>query len=917
VLALADPQLESGQGGTRNAVAPTDAVVTSGSARFTVLTDRLIRMEYAASDSDPVFEDRATVAFINRDLGSIPSFTQSSNNGVLKITTDSIELSYVVGEEFSASSLSVTSVDSDSAFDSWSYGQASLGNLFGTIRTLDAEDMPPLNCSLVDSELDNKCGWDADDCACEWGLVSSEGWSLVDDATNYALSDDADFWDGPNIDEIDVYLFAHGRDYKGALNDYVQVGGSIAMLPRNALGVWWTRWYDFTQQTALDAIEDFRDRSLPVDILVLDMNWHTKNDWTGYSFDPRLYPEVRDMFEDLHAYGLTTAGNIHDADGVGSWETQFQAMCDDLGLDSSTTVVPFNISDQAAQNALEDDVMLALEDIGFDFWWIDWQQGESGYGAVGGKMNPTIWTAHMRATDKQRRGSNDRGMVLSRWGGLGGHRYQVGFSGDVKDVNWQTLAYQPYFSATASNVGFGYWSHDITGPEDNVELYTRWFQWGAYSSIMRMHDRGMSAGSCADNNPPTCSLVRPWMADNDHFVAMRDALRGRSALLPYLYTALRASYDTGVGVIRPLYYEHPEEFVAYLQSLSLPQYYLGDDMVVSPIVVAADNATGLAQQPLWVPPGTWVERTTGLVRQGQSSSASNKKLSAPETTTCPSPSPDVKLFDCATAQDFDQTQCESRGCCWNDSPAYDGAPWCFYSDEVVNSFVMKYADIDEVPVLVKSGAVLVEFPDSVNGGAPQLHTDYVGRASQAYGSLSLSVFLSGATSGSTTFYEDDATSTAYVTGASVSTSVSWSLDDSSNTVVVDVSAPEGDGFDEMPDTRDYEVRIVNSAPPLNITFSNGKVKSSVKAMRPSKRQLLKDSATASWSYDGATSTLIITLPQQSTASGFDVTITMDQTDAATTDSLLSGVRGVLRRAVIAKMLERSPHLSWGSHWPRR
>jgi hypothetical protein len=51
--------------------------------------------------------------------------------------------------------------------------------------------------------------------------------------------------------------------------------------------------------------------------------------------------------------------------------------------------------------ALEDDVMLPLEETGFDFWWIDWQQGEDTYGAAGGKMNPTIWTAHMRSTDKQ------------------------------------------------------------------------------------------------------------------------------------------------------------------------------------------------------------------------------------------------------------------------------------------------------------------------------------------------------------------------------------------------------------------------------------------------------------------------------------------------------------------------------------
>ena len=72
-------------------------------------------------------------------------------------------------------------------------------------------------------------------------------------------------------------------------------------------------------------------------------------------------------------------------------------------------------------------------------------------------------TAPQRSTDRQRLGQDQRAMVLARWGGLGGHRYQVGFSGDVKDVNWQTLGDQPYFTATAANVAFSHWSHDIVG----------------------------------------------------------------------------------------------------------------------------------------------------------------------------------------------------------------------------------------------------------------------------------------------------------------------------------------------------------------------------------------------------------------------------------------------------------------------
>ena len=116
-------------------------------ARFTVLTDRLLRLEYSEV---PFFEDRATVAFINRKL-DVPTFNHSlSDDGkALTISTKALELTYTVGETFSSDSLTVTSLDDDSAFDSWHFGQANPGNLLGTIRTLDQTNNVTLNCSVL------------------------------------------------------------------------------------------------------------------------------------------------------------------------------------------------------------------------------------------------------------------------------------------------------------------------------------------------------------------------------------------------------------------------------------------------------------------------------------------------------------------------------------------------------------------------------------------------------------------------------------------------------------------------------------------------------------------------------------------------------------------------------------------------
>jgi len=212
--------------------------------------------------------------------------------------------------------------------------------------------------------------------------------------------------------------------------------------------------------------------------------------------------------------------------------------------------------------------------------------------------------------------------VLGRWGGLGNHRYQVGFSGDVRFITWKHLAFQPYFSLTAANVGYGFWSHDVVGPPLDHELHTRWVQWASFSGVLRTHDRGLSSGFCNDliQGEELCYIVEIWKTPDVYFVAMRNAMRDRVALTPYIYTAWRQAYDTGLSLLRPMYYEYPTLEMAYAASPngSFPQYFFGDDMIVSPIVQPA-GADQMAQTSIWIPPGTWIERDTGVLHDGGSS----------------------------------------------------------------------------------------------------------------------------------------------------------------------------------------------------------------------------------------------------------------------------------------------------------
>jgi alpha-glucosidase len=414
----------------------------------------------------------------------------------------------------------------------------------------------------------------------------------------------------------DWYFFAYGHDYRRALGDFVRVAGRIPLPPRFAFGAWWSRYWAYTDEELEELVHGFRENDTPLDVFVIDMDWHTSQDqlaaagevdqsgqllgWSGYSWNKLLFPDPDRFLAQLHAEGLKATLNLHPASGVQPWETAYPAMARAMGIDPATRkYVPFDITDKKFAVNYMNLLHHPLEKQGIDFWWLDWQQqGDTKLTGV----NPTWWLNYVHFTDQQREGK--RPLLFHRWGGLGNHRYQIGFSGDAISV-WDSLAFQPRFTAMAANVGYAYWSHDIGGHlpgSVDAELYTRWVQFGAFSPILRTH---------TTKNPD--SERRPWAYPEPYSSVLRSAFQLRYALQPYLYTEARKTYETGVAFLHPLYYDWPEEDQAY-QSKS--EYVFGDQMLAAPVTAPADKASGLATEQLWLPPGEWIEWPTGKHLRG-------------------------------------------------------------------------------------------------------------------------------------------------------------------------------------------------------------------------------------------------------------------------------------------------------------
>lgn len=563
------------------APARPDSVVEGDTYRFTVLTARLIRMDYSPTGT---FADQASFMAINRDFPT-PDYRVLQDGRGVEILTEALHLRYS-GGPFSPSSLSISLLGHTGTGSNtvWHYGDAQpttqgdfLANLGGTARTLDEAD------GAVNIEP---------------GLISPRGYAVIDDSATPLVQN----W--PTTREKgarDLCYFGYGHAYQDALNAFFALAGKTPVIPRWALGNWWSRYHRYTATEYLDLMDRFAAEKLPFSVAVLDMDWHLTeldpkygNGWTGYTFNKALFPNPAEFMRALHERNLRVSLNEHPADGVRAHEDAYPAFASALGV-ADGAPIPFDGASKNYLQAYLDLLLHPLEEQGVDFWWMDWQQGK--HTSIAG-LDPLWMLNHLTFTDNARvrtDGKPRRPLAFSRYAGPGSHRYPVGFSGDTV-VSWDSLAFQPYFTATAANIGYFFWSHDIGGHmfgvKDN-ELETRWVQLGVFSPILRLH---------STNDP--FNSKEPWRYGQVGERIQGNYLRLRHQLIPYLYTAAWQAHLHGVALVRPLYYEEPEVMDAYHSSGA---FLFGADMLVAPITAPADPRTHLAKAHTYLPGGEWVD----------------------------------------------------------------------------------------------------------------------------------------------------------------------------------------------------------------------------------------------------------------------------------------------------------------------
>ena len=579
--------------------AQAEEVYRDNHVRFTLIDEGTIRLEYAP---DGKFVDNKSFVAVIREYGDVPHKASTGGSKVV-ITTAKFKLTYKKdGQPLSAKNLTITAAKALGTAFTWTPGTEQKGNLKGTYRTLDGYDGNMFQYSNPKTEM-----------PLEDGLLATDGWTLIDDSKSY-LFDGAKDWDWVTERQSaegaqDWYFMAYGHDYKSALRSFTKFAGKVPLPPRYTFGYWWSRYWSYSDKDLRDLIAGFQRLDLPLDVLVIDMDWHPISEqagggWTGWDWNERLFPDYKKFLAFLDQQGVKTTMNLHPADGVRPYEKKYPEFIRRAGIENGKTV-EWQGSNKRYVKALFDTYLHPYIDEGVDFWWLDWQQWAKDKKLT--NLDNVFWCNYIWFSDMELNGTK-RPLLYHRWGGLGNHRYQIGFSGDSY-ITWESLRFLPYFNSTASNVLYGYWSHDIGGHQSKKygtpvepELYTRAMQMGQYLPIIRSHS----------TKDPSLNK-EPWAFDQQTQRRLTAVINGRYALVPYIYTMARQDYETGISLCRPMYYDYPEAKEAYDVK---EQYMFGDRMLIAPVTNPVNKESGLAAVKAWLPEGQWLEYETGTMLRG-------------------------------------------------------------------------------------------------------------------------------------------------------------------------------------------------------------------------------------------------------------------------------------------------------------
>ena len=539
-----------------------NSVIEGKKYRFTILTERLIRIQY---NENGVFHDAPTLIVKNRNFPK-PEFSIKQDKNYLEILTSYMRILYKKEKKITNNNDFKVEIINTDKF--WYYNHVEAKNY----------DAPIV---IENGKIKNTKS-----------LYSLDGFVSIDDSKTNIISEDGTIKEN-DIDGIDIYLFVYLNDFDKCLKDYYKLTGFPLLIPRFALGNWWSRNNEYDDLSLKKLVDNFNKYNIPISVILLDKDWHIrtyKNKEhlkTGFTFNKELFKAPYEMISYLHSQGIRLGLSINPTEGFYEIDEYFEQAKKYLNTDEFG-VIPYNALDPKWVDVYLKLYIHPLDALGADFYWLD----------VYNDVKNMHLLKHYQLYD-MKRNYRRRPMLLSYNSFYSQHNYSILYSGKTK-VSWESLKQIPKFNCSATNIGINYVAHDIggyfKGIEDN-ELYTRYVQLGVFSPIFKF---GADCGKYYKREP--------WRWSVKTLGIVTDFLQLRHKLLPYLYSEAYKYSKDGVPLIKPLYYVAKEMYDDLLYS---DEYYFGSQMFVCPITKKKDYIMNRVVHRFYLPEGIWYDFFTG------------------------------------------------------------------------------------------------------------------------------------------------------------------------------------------------------------------------------------------------------------------------------------------------------------------
>ncbi|MBP3893845.1 MAG: glycoside hydrolase family 31 protein [Atopobiaceae bacterium] len=438
--------------------------------------------------------------------------------------------------------------------------------------------------------------------------------------------------------ELDYWICA-GGDPKDLLEKYTAVTGRAPVFPKDLMGLWQCKLRYRTQEEVLAVAHECRRRKVPIDVIVIDFfHWPRQGDWC---FDPTYWPDPKAMCDELHAMGIKVCVSVWPS--VDKKSSHFEEMWErgllirtERGTNQTYEYqgdcLEIDCTNPEAREYLWDIIRTNYADLGIDMFWLD--NAEPDF-AVYDFDNYRYWLGpalscsniypqwYSRAIyDAQLADGWDAPVNLLRSGWAGSQRYgNVVWSGDVPGT-FEALRDQLQCGINMGLAGIPWWTTDVGGfmaddwhDPDFIELLVRWFQFGTFTAVLRLHgnrgpydiepldDREFGGGYLFTGQP-----TELWQYGEEAEKIMRAYLAKREELKPYLAELFAQASADGSPLLRALFYEFPKDDHAWE---TYDEFMCGPRYLVAPVL-----ELGMREREVYLPEGEWRDTRDGSVVTG-------------------------------------------------------------------------------------------------------------------------------------------------------------------------------------------------------------------------------------------------------------------------------------------------------------